>query len=64
MNEKITMYSPPFPRLKSYIDVIDLACEYTVDSSKFISMGKATPFEGYTVYGKNILTVLRGKQIV
>ena len=32
MNEKITMYSPPFPRLKSYIDVIDLACEYGVKS--------------------------------
>lgn len=32
MNEKISMYSPPFPRLKSYIDVIDLACEYGVKS--------------------------------
>lgn len=32
MNEKITMYSPPFPRLKSYIDVIDLACEFGVGS--------------------------------
>ncbi len=32
MHEKITMYSPPFPRLKSYIDVIDLACEFGVKS--------------------------------
>ncbi len=52
------------PLDNSTFSVIDLACGYTVDPSKFISMGKATPFEGYTVYGKNILTVLRGKQIV
>ena len=26
------MYSPPFPRLKSYVDVIDLAVEYGVKS--------------------------------
>lgn len=32
MNERITMYSPPFPRLKSYVDVIDLAVEYGVKS--------------------------------
>lgn len=43
--------------------VIDLDAEYTVDSSKFISMGKATPFDGMKVYGKNILTVYNGKTV-
>ncbi len=27
MNEKIVVYSPPYPRHKSYFDVIDFACE-------------------------------------
>lgn len=40
--------------------VIDLDAEYTVDPSKFISMGKSTPFEGMKVCGKNILTVCSG----
>ena len=43
--------------------VIDLDAEYTVDPSKFISMGKATPFEGMRIYGKNILTVYNGKTV-
>ena len=47
---------------KNY-SVIDLDAEYTVDSSKFISMGKATPFDGMKVYGKNILTVCGGKTV-
>ncbi len=47
---------------KNY-SVIDLDDEYTIDSSKFISMGKATPFDGMKVYGKNILTVCQGKTV-
>ena len=43
--------------------VIDLDAEYTVDPSKFISMGKSTPFEGMKVYGKNILTVCNGNLV-
>ena len=35
------------------------ACE-TVDPDKFLSKGRATPFEGHTLYGKNILTVCDG----
>ena len=27
LNNKLTVYSPPFPRLRSYYDVIDFACE-------------------------------------
>ncbi len=43
--------------------VIDLDAEYTIDPSQFISLGKATPFEGMKVYGKNILTVYNGNVI-
>lgn len=31
---------------------VDLDAEYTIDSSKFLSMGKAQPFEGWSVKGK------------
>ena len=41
--------------------VWDLNEEITVDSDDFISMGKATPFEGEKLYGKCILTVADGK---
>ena len=34
-------------------------CE-TVDPDKFLSKGRATPFEGHTLFGKNILTVCDG----
>ncbi len=36
------------------------ACE-PVDPAKFVSMGKATPFEGMQLYGKCLLTVCDGK---
>lgn len=32
----------------------DVGTEYTIDSSKFLSKGKATPFDGWKVYGKPI----------
>ncbi len=44
MNKKIAMYTPPFPRLKSYIDLIDLACEYGVSAVEpFSVLDFATP---------------------
>ena len=39
----------------------DLDAEYTIDPSEFISMGKATPFEGMTVCGRCLKTVHNGK---
>ena len=36
---------------------------FVVDPSKFISLGKATPFENYELYGVNYLTVLNGKAV-
>ena len=37
--------------------------EYTVDPSEFVSMGRATPFEGAKVFGKCVLTVCGGKVV-
>ena len=37
--------------------------EYTINPDDFLSMGKATPFEGMKVYGKCILTVCNGKAV-
>ncbi len=41
--------------------VWNLNSEYKVDSNEFLSLGKATPFEGWTVSGKCIMTVCDGK---
>ena len=38
----------------------DLEAEYRIDPDQFLSMGKATPFEGVNVFGKNLLTVSDG----
>ena len=46
---------------KADLCIFDLDTEYTIDSSDFVSMGKATPFEGEKVYGKCIMTVCNGK---
>ena len=43
--------------------VFDLDKEYTVDPSEFLSMGKATPFEGKKVFGECVMTVYRGKAV-
>ena len=40
--------------------VFDLDKKYTVDPSDFISMGKATPFEGFEVFGECKMTVCNG----
>ena len=41
--------------------VWDLNSEYTIDPKDFLSMGKATPFEGWKVWGKCVMTVCGGK---
>ena len=41
--------------------VWDLDAEYAVDPADFVSMGKATPFAGWKVNGKCLLTVCDGK---
>ena len=41
----------------------DLEAEYAVDPAEFVSMGKATPFEGWKVNGKCMATVCDGKVV-
>ena len=41
--------------------VWDLTAEYKIDPNDFLSKGRSTPFEGYSVFGKNMLTVRNGK---
>ena len=41
--------------------VWDLDAEYEIDPSDFVSLGKATPFTGWKVQGKCLLTVCDGK---
>ena len=41
--------------------VIDLEEEFTIDSGEFLSMGKATPFDGWKVRGRVLQNVHKGK---
>ncbi len=41
----------------------DLDAEYEIDPAEFISLGKATPFTGWQVNGKCLLTVYDGKVV-
>ena len=41
--------------------VWDLNTAYTVDPGQFLSRGRATPFDGMSVYGRCILTVRQGR---
>ncbi|MGN0467787.1 MAG: dihydroorotase [Acutalibacteraceae bacterium] len=45
------------------LTVFDLNEEYNINSTDFLSMGKATPFEGETVFGKCKMTMVNGKII-
>lgn len=48
---------------KADLTVYDLEEHYNIDSSTFVSMGKATPFEGEHVYGKCKMTICNGKEV-
>ena len=41
--------------------VWDLDEKYTIDPEKFLSKGRSTPFEGWEVYAKHILTIINGQ---
>ncbi len=51
------------PGEKADLTVFDLNEEYTIDSSRFASKGRNTPFNGYKVYGKCLMTFVDGKEI-
>ena len=41
--------------------MLDTEKQWTVDPDKFVTMGRATPFKGWELYGENLLTILRGE---
>ena len=41
--------------------IYDLNCKYTINPEEFNTMGRSTPFEGFEVYGKCMLTVKSGE---
>ena len=41
----------------------DLEAAYRIDPAEFLSMGKATPFAGWEVYGRCLRTVHRGRTV-
>ena len=43
--------------------VFELASSYTIDSSTFFSMGRSTPFEGWTVRGRCVMTFKDGRLV-
>ena len=43
--------------------LLDLNKKWTVQPEKFLSKGRATPFEGWEVYGKNVLTICKGEVV-
>lgn len=43
--------------------LFDLDAAYTIDSAKFLSMGKATPFDGWRVNGRCVRTEIEGKVV-
>jgi dihydroorotase len=45
------------------ITIIDLEREYIVDSDEFCSLGRNTPFEGWKLRGKAVLTMVGGKVV-
>jgi len=45
------------------LTVFDLNREYTVDPDDFCSMGRATPFEGWQVFGRCLLTLCGGREV-
>ena len=46
---------------KANFTLFDLEKEYVIDPEQFISMGRSTPFAGWTVQGECVLTVADGK---
>ena len=68
--EKLVELMSTNPRRRFGIDlgcsftVFDLSKEYTVNPSEFLSMGRATPFEGVKLFGKCLMTVRNGEVIL
>ena len=49
--------------LGNEFSVWDLNASYRVDPDRFLSKGRSTPFSGWEVFGKNLLTVYHGSAV-
>ena len=67
--EKLTELLSTNPRRRFHLPessdftVFEIATPYTVDPDDFLSLGRSTPFAGYEVYGRCVLTVHNGKTV-
>ena len=43
--------------------VFDLNRTYPIDPAEFLSMGRATPFAGWSVQGRCLLTAMEGQAV-
>jgi dihydroorotase len=48
---------------KANLCVFDLENEYVINSAEFLSMGKATPFEGKKVFGRSKMNFIGGIKV-
>ncbi len=46
---------------RASVALFDLTKELTINPNEFVSMGRATPFEGWRVYGECVMTYMEGK---
>ena len=49
------------PGADADVVLVDMDCEYTVDASKFKSYQKHGPFDGFSIKGAPVMTLVRGK---
>jgi dihydroorotase len=54
-------YGELAPGKEADLIVFSDTAEWTVDKRNFLSKGKNTPFDGFTLKGKNLLTMVGGK---
>ena len=45
------------------LTVLDLNTNWTIDSANFVSLGKATPLDGWDVSGEVVMTIVNGEVV-
>ena len=51
------------PGMPADLAILDLDNEFTIDSNAFLSKGRSTPFDGWKVRGKVLMTLKDGKAV-
>ncbi|MCX7792971.1 MAG: amidohydrolase family protein, partial [Thermodesulfovibrionales bacterium] len=49
------------PGMPADIAIVDIEKEFRVEAEKFISLGKNTPFDGWTLKGIVVMTICKGE---